>query len=689
MRLKYLALALALTSSCAHAFYLYPAKSVFGLDEPCLQQDATSVIDCSFKEAVTPEDYRARLRQVLQDRIKTNFPQYITDGISNKTKNQTWVVSVDVIRAARYTVNKGSTAEVFLPLTLSLKFTNILTGEVLFSTSQTQIQPVSLLTANLEQDESKELIRQKYRELLLDNLQALIDKAGQHFQPTQISTRLQKIWKGYLILDKGLDAGIGANDELAHSSGASIRVIHAEADYAVAVPIVGEGLARDMVFEKIATSTRNAVHKPKALLADIKAPAGVSSSFINLLFSDTLGESAFTLVPINPRFVQLSQSISQETDLSQDHIAGLDTAKTAGGGFRPLPDLFLRLSIAEPLVYGSKTSTGEIEHRIVESTVYGDILDGTGRVLFAGRARDRIEEDIANNMGFDVNDRVGIATKNALLDLARQFSEKVRFNRFSLKVSDVQDDVLQIADAGGQLQVGAAIKVFRQVRADDINALIPLWEARVEQRQGEIVIARLLLPISSQSEQALKPKSDDIVLLDSASQGSGGLAFCKDDPNTVEDTSKLGNIPEQVFYDIAANSATPIYAGLTSYAGQHDLGSAIADLTRNGGFRTTVNPQFFYPKDNGCLFTHYKVQQSDKTCTDAVPGQLCQFKLMTGVAIRKKDGQGAVMGTAGLSQNTALSNVLVSNEMEVMRDNAQKSVDQLLKQIISNPLFKK
>ncbi len=129
--------------------------------------------------------------------------------------------------------------------------------------------------------------------------------------------------------------------------------------------------------------------------------------------------------------------------------------------------------------------------------------------------------------------------------------------------------------ASGQLQIGAAIKVFRQVKADDVDALIPLWEARVEQRKGDIAIARLLLPINSIPEQTLKPKSNDLVLLDSASQGgAGGLAFCKDNPNTVDDL-KWGNIPQQVYYYVAANSPSPIYAGMTSYVGQQSLTDAI------------------------------------------------------------------------------------------------------------------
>ena len=692
MRFKrWLALALLLSPSFSQAFYLYPARSVFGLDDVCRQEDKSSAIDCLFKEAVSTPEYREQLRTLLLSSVQSAFPAYVSDNITAKTRNQTWVVSAEVVRASRYMVNKGATTDIFLPLTVSLKFTNILSGEVLFSRSHTEIQPASFLAADLESDATKEVLRKHYQELLKTSLENVIKEASQHFQPAQITTTVQKVWKGYVILDKGLDAGIGNNDELVQGDGSSIRVIHAEANYAVAILILGKDIHKDAVFEKIATSTRNAVRKPKALLADIHVPAGYSKNLLEQLFSDNLGDAAFTLIPINARFSQLSQAISQETELSQDHIAGLDSGKSANGNFRPLPELFLRISVAEPLVYSITSSTGEVQHRVVESRVYGDMLDNTGRVVFATQAKDRIEENIPSGIGFDTEQRIEATTKNALLELAKQFTGKVKFNRFSLKVDNTQDDTFEVIDSSGQLQIGAAIKVFRQVKADDVDALIPLWEARVEQRKGDIAIARLLLPINSIPEQTLKPKSNDLVLLDSASQGgSGGLAFCKDNPNTVDDLNRWGNIPQQVYYYIAANSPSPIYAGMTSYVGQLSLTDAITTLTKNTGFRNTVSPKFFYPSDKACLFTHYKVQITEKTCTDTqVIDPICQLKVMIGVAIKKKDAQGVVLDTAGLSQNISINTVLSSQEFSIIRDSSEKQMEPLLKGIISNPLFKR
>ena len=88
-------------SALSQAFYVYPARSVLGLDDSCRQQDQSSAIDCLFSEAVNAPEYREELRALLLTQVKAAFPNYITDNITAKTRNQTWVVSTEVVRASR------------------------------------------------------------------------------------------------------------------------------------------------------------------------------------------------------------------------------------------------------------------------------------------------------------------------------------------------------------------------------------------------------------------------------------------------------------------------------------------------------------------------------------------------------------------------------------------------------------
>ena len=77
MRFKqWLAVALLLSPSFSQAFYLYPARSVFGLDDACRQQDKSSAIDCLFTEAVSTPEYREQLRSLLLSSVKAAFPMF-------------------------------------------------------------------------------------------------------------------------------------------------------------------------------------------------------------------------------------------------------------------------------------------------------------------------------------------------------------------------------------------------------------------------------------------------------------------------------------------------------------------------------------------------------------------------------------------------------------------------------------
>ncbi len=67
-------------------------------------------------------------------------------------------------------------------------------------------------------------------------------------------------WKSYLVLDKGFKQGIAAQDELSSADGDLIRVVHADSDYAVAVPVLMQSSSKH--FSKVSNNTRQAMNKP-------------------------------------------------------------------------------------------------------------------------------------------------------------------------------------------------------------------------------------------------------------------------------------------------------------------------------------------------------------------------------------------------------------------------------------------
>ncbi|HMV61149.1 MAG TPA: hypothetical protein PKC07_08080, partial [Agitococcus sp.] len=152
--------------------------------------------------------------------------------------------------------------------------------------------------------------------------------------------------------------------------------------------------------------------------------------------------------------------------------------------------------------------------------------------------------------------------------------------------------------------------------------------------------------------------------------------------NTV-DNIKFGNIPQQTYYFVASKSKIPVYGAMTSYIGQNSLAESVQKITQNTGFRSAIKPQFFYPSEQACLFTHYKILITNKENCNVFQDNdaTCQLKIMTGIAIKKKSSQGDVLESVGLSQNSDIKDVLSSQESAIIKDKAQFSIDSLLKQI--------
>lgn len=300
---------------------IYPSKGVFGLEQGCRTDPSRyevngSSIVCDFSQAIDNEVIRKQAEQLFVQGLRQGFGDQVVDTISQKTKNRTYIASLEVLRASEYVVKKDSTAEIFLPVTLSLKLTNVLSGEVIYSDSATLSQPIQVLTTEIDSPTTKTAIKQKFQSTLLTLTRQVTEELKSKLKISETETQVVDRWKSYLVLDKGFKQGVAAQDELSSIDGDLIRVVHADSDYAVAVPILMQG--RSKRFSKVSTNTRQAMNKPRALVVDVLTYQGESKDLIEQIFSDAVGEQAsFTLTPVNRRYSAMAQSISEQTALAQ------------------------------------------------------------------------------------------------------------------------------------------------------------------------------------------------------------------------------------------------------------------------------------------------------------------------------------------------------------------------------------
>ena len=445
MQIKLKALCLAmpmLVSAWANAnIQIYPSKGIFGLEQPCRNDPSKyeangSSIVCDFSQAIDNESIRKQVEQLFVQSLKEGFDEQIVDTISQKTKNRTYIASLEVLRASEYIVKKDSTAEIFLPVTLSLKLTNVLSGEVIYSDSKTLSQPIQVLATEIDSSVTKTAIKQKFQSTLLMLTQQVTQELKSKLKVSETGTQVIDQWKSYFVLDKGFKQGIAAQAELSSADGDLIRVVHADSDYAVAVPVLMQSSSKH--FSKVSNNTRQAMNKPKALVVDVLTYQGESKDLIEQIFSDAVGEQAsFTLTPVNRRYSAMAQSISEQTGLAQSEDINQ----------RELPEFFIRINVIPVIAY--QQQIGKItQQQVFHSEVFAEMIDRSGRVIYSAHATDDIKDVISDGMGFSLEARKEVVLKNALLKLGQQFQKGIQFTRSDLKVSGSSGQNIVIDDAG-------------------------------------------------------------------------------------------------------------------------------------------------------------------------------------------------------------------------------------------------
>lgn len=575
-----------------------------------------------------------------------------------------------MIRASEYVVNKDSTAEIFLPVTLSLKLTNILSGEVIYSDSATLSQPIQVLASDINAAATRQAVQQKFQSSLLTLTQQLTADLQQKFKVSEIETAVIDQWKSYLVLNKGFNHGISKDDELSSPTGDLIRIVHADSDYAVALPVLVNGSPKK--FSKIATNTRQAANKPKVLLVDVLTYQGESKDLIKQVFADAVGENAsFSLTPVNKRYSTLAQSVAEQTGLANQEAIHQ----------RELPEFFIRLSIIP--VIGYQKQVGKItQQQVVHSEVFAEIIDRSGRVIYSAHEIDGISETISQGMGFSLDVRKEIALKNALIKLGKKFQQGIQFTRSDLQVANGGSDTITIQDAGERLTTGMKVHVYNREKVAARNVLIPTWEATIIERQGSKVKAQLDFPVSGNNRLAVR--SGDSVLIDShAPIGDSKQArvLCEG-----LHTEQVGEIPfygfgPLLYHAFTSQSKRPFYATGSGFKGQTKLSDAIVKMTENAGFKKQLDLKLYVPKDE-CLQPAFRIQVEEKTIKCNEDKSSCDATLVLAGGARRFNQKLEKVGAVGLQQEINLKGIDQNYRHEMYNIQMFNALPKILNQIV-------
>lgn len=609
-----IALVAVTAAQAAPGLKLYPVRGVFFPVD-----DRAGRIDADFRTAIGAGE-----QTYFATRFRERFPEAaatITEG----TQRRTFAVSLQIARASRYTVSKASgTVDLYLPVTASLYFTNVMTGEVLYAVTRTTIKTVTLMPEQARAGGPKTLAL--FTESFHGVVDDLIGDAKERFKPRVVSGKVVKSWNGLAVLDTGQDDGIARDDTLLDEKGNELRVVHAGPRYAVAAPALG-AFSVGVVFSKASHGTLAEIRRPRLLPLVELAPAGFAEETLVQLFSDALGASApVSLVPVNRTFAAVVRALSAQLDLSKEKLTQ-----------RELPAFFVRLHVPEPTSYERATNHDYQTLRVTEALAYAEVVDRAGRVLYATFGRDHTEDEITQGMALGLEARKEIAVKNALLALAKRFGAEFKLESARLELAE-GGKRLTVKDEHGVLAAGAALRAYRSIGAvPGVNGevLAPLWELEVSTPSLELTELSAVLPVMT---DAPEPKKGDVLIV----EGASSVDARRKRFGPCGEAEKLGPVELPgytglAFNLLAAGYRAPFYA--------RGVGARLEALVQGGtGFKQALT--FPEPKIDYCVQPAYRVATVEPTCSEKACAEVATIKL--GYRVRLGGADGPVKATAGM-----------------------------------------
>lgn len=521
------ALVLSSLSAFASDIKTYPVQGVFLAD---------TISNPNFVNLVKKEARTTFIPKFMKE-FNDNFDNAV-QAITNKNKNKTIVSYLSIPRASFYQDKKPSGIEYFLPITTSLNFVNITSGEVLYSTSSTVYEQT--------QENDIENFNKLYIDAYNRAVGNVVKSAKSEFHPFEISTKIVDRYKNLYILDKGLDSGISNEDLLTDDDENQMVIIYSTMGYSIGKILFGDEVQKNDLFTKQSNSAGvGQVKKIKVLLLN-----DVKNVDIYDLFATSLGQnSKMNLVLTNPTYNKMKST-----------VVGLNKEFNAQNVYQKnLPNYFLSVEQTIPVKTSFKMNLNGLESAYFQVMGCGTIFDKTGRIVFSQCVNEQTEPRY-NYDEFNVSDEtmLEILRKNMTDSLAQKINEKIVFKDFQFKVKNVNSDTIELEDKYGVLNEGNIVGIYKNVKSENgTDYLVPTFDYEVLENTQGIALCRL----SNFYVDGLdKPNKDDIAAITMV-VANNGTNFYKIDNNVTAidgNVVEVGELDKVVLPAIASGFSKPV-----------------------------------------------------------------------------------------------------------------------------------
>lgn len=435
-----------------------------------------------------------------------NFSNF-TPELTDKNKYKTIVSYVSIPRASKYVVKKPNKDEIYLPLTTSLTFVNILTGETLYSTTDT-------IYGEKLYDDNYGKISAHYLDSYKKTLSSVIEKSKQNFHPFEIPVTIVDNYRNLYVLNKGSEVGISEDDLLFDSTGNQLSVIYSTLNYSVAKSVFPESdIKINSQFVKQSNNGGiNQIKKPKVLLINDLG----NDSIYDLLVSNLGQNSKINLITTNPTFNEMRKTV---IDLNNNF-------KSSNIAPKNLPEYFLVFSFTPPVKTTFKQNQSGLDSSYYQMFACGTMFDKTGKIVFSQCANDNTDPRYSNKQyGTSENDLISILYKNLIENIAEQINVRIEFKEYDFKIKKIEGNDIILEDKSETLSEGDAVTIFKKHKSDGAEYLLPAFKYNVVTVNKGLATCSFDYPYTDDIENPSKSniaKSSMIV-------SSGGANFYKTD----------------------------------------------------------------------------------------------------------------------------------------------------------------
>lgn len=408
-------------------------------------------------------------RQNFTNEYLSQFNKYFSlsnDEISDKTKYKTFAVYIHIPRASEYYVKKSeSLLDIYLPLTMSINFVNMASGETLYSyplTSYFKYETAFEKDEEAQKNTITNLCEQNFKQ----TVEKLIKQASVDFKPFNITTKIIDTYRSFYILDKGIETGIAKGDLLSDEKMNQLSVVYSNVDYSVAKKVLGKPNSGGS-FSKFSNNSITQLKKPKVLFIN-----DFGNEKLYSLFSAALGsEAEFSLITTNKTFYDMQTAL---VSLNMDF-------KSNNAYNRTLPDYFLKLYFTPPVYTQFKSNKAYYNVDKYAMLACGIIFDKAGRIAYSKCVDDEMINKVTGTVRFSDEANYEIVTKNILTKLAESIQKEVQFKNSQFRITKVEGQYITLSDLDGFLRPGNVLTVFKKIKTEKSGReiLVPAWDYKV------------------------------------------------------------------------------------------------------------------------------------------------------------------------------------------------------------------